>query len=230
MKKYCVVINFISKNLKTAQPNNDNDCLMFQVKVAKVSNDNYNNNNNKYNSAYKVVVNRPFVLLMLLLIAVVIVVVSLFLLQQTLVLHTRMYIACELCIIHALLHTNMCCHWVEIVCGRLFKTTCVPDCIEWITKNRKKNKFPSNQNKNFLLCAFVLCLKGKFFFSRKLSCCLRLYGWPDKMGAHSSKDKLSRSYSDRYIHTQVIERERFGSFGKRAKGKFFISKKKKNFN
>lgn len=38
------------------------------------------------------------------------------------------------------------------------------------------------------------------------------------MGAHSSKEKLSRSYSERYIHTQVIERERFGSFGKRAKG------------
>lgn len=36
------------------------------------------------------------------------------------------------------------------------------------------------------------------------------------MGAHSSKEKLSRSYSERYIHTQVIERERFGSFGKRA--------------
>ncbi|XP_061393875.1 restin homolog [Musca vetustissima] len=38
------------------------------------------------------------------------------------------------------------------------------------------------------------------------------------MGAHSSKEKLSRSYSERYIHAQVIERERFGSFGKRAKG------------
>ncbi|XP_053959881.1 uncharacterized protein LOC128864305 isoform X2 [Anastrepha ludens] len=38
------------------------------------------------------------------------------------------------------------------------------------------------------------------------------------MGAHSSKEKLSRSYSERYIHTQVIERERFGSFGKRTKG------------
>ncbi|KRG03541.1 homeobox protein prospero isoform X3 [Drosophila mojavensis] len=37
------------------------------------------------------------------------------------------------------------------------------------------------------------------------------------MGAHSSKEKLSRSYSERYIHTQMIERERFGSFGKRAK-------------
>lgn len=43
-----------------------------------------------------------------------------------------------------------------------------------------------------------------------------------EMGAHSSKDKLARSYSDRYIHTQVIERERFGSFGKRAKGKCCI--------
>jgi len=37
-----------------------------------------------------------------------------------------------------------------------------------------------------------------------------------KMGAHSSKEKLSRSYSERYIHSQMIERERFGSFGKRA--------------
>ncbi|XP_016954695.1 uncharacterized protein LOC108027664 isoform X3 [Drosophila biarmipes] len=36
------------------------------------------------------------------------------------------------------------------------------------------------------------------------------------MGAHSSKEKLSRSYSERYIHSQMIERERFGSFGKRA--------------
>lgn len=44
------------------------------------------------------------------------------------------------------------------------------------------------------------------------------------MGAHSSKDKLARSYSDRYIHTQVIERERFGSFGKRAKGKCCIKR------
>lgn len=38
------------------------------------------------------------------------------------------------------------------------------------------------------------------------------------MGAHSSKEKLSRSYSERYIHSQMIERERFGSFGKRTKG------------
>lgn len=37
------------------------------------------------------------------------------------------------------------------------------------------------------------------------------------MGAHSSKEKLSRSYSERYIHSQMIERERFGSFGKRTK-------------
>lgn len=42
------------------------------------------------------------------------------------------------------------------------------------------------------------------------------------MGAHGSKEKLSRTYSERIIntHSQVIERERFGSFGKRAsKGK-----------
>lgn len=42
------------------------------------------------------------------------------------------------------------------------------------------------------------------------------------MGAHSSKEKLSRSASERYVHTQVIERERFGSFGKKIKGKFFF--------
>lgn len=36
------------------------------------------------------------------------------------------------------------------------------------------------------------------------------------MGAHGSKEKLSRTYSERIINTQVIERERFGSFGKRA--------------
>lgn len=41
------------------------------------------------------------------------------------------------------------------------------------------------------------------------------------MGAHSSKEKLSRSASERYVHTQVIERERFGSFGKKIKGKIF---------
>lgn len=41
-----------------------------------------------------------------------------------------------------------------------------------------------------------------------------------KMGAvHSSKEKLTRTYSERYIHSQSIERERFGSFGKRGKGK-----------
>lgn len=39
------------------------------------------------------------------------------------------------------------------------------------------------------------------------------------MGAHGSKEKLSRSASERYVHTQIIERERFGSFGKRTKGK-----------
>lgn len=38
------------------------------------------------------------------------------------------------------------------------------------------------------------------------------------MGAHGSKEeKLHRSASERYVHTQVIERERFGSFGKRVK-------------
>lgn len=39
-----------------------------------------------------------------------------------------------------------------------------------------------------------------------------------KMGVNGSKEKLSRTYSERIINTnsQVIERERFGSFGKRA--------------
>jgi hypothetical protein len=37
------------------------------------------------------------------------------------------------------------------------------------------------------------------------------------MGAHGSKEKLSRSASERFVHAQVIERERFGSFGKRIK-------------
>lgn len=43
------------------------------------------------------------------------------------------------------------------------------------------------------------------------------------MGAHGSKEKLTRSASERYVHAQVIERERFGSFGKRVKkeGKIF---------
>jgi len=40
------------------------------------------------------------------------------------------------------------------------------------------------------------------------------------MGAHGSKEKLNRTASERYTHNQVIERERFGSFGKRTKGKF----------
>lgn len=42
------------------------------------------------------------------------------------------------------------------------------------------------------------------------------------MGAHGSKEKLSRSSSERYVHTQIIERERFGSFGKRTKGKQYL--------
>lgn len=37
------------------------------------------------------------------------------------------------------------------------------------------------------------------------------------MGAHGSKEKLHRSASERFVHNQVIERERFGSFGKRVK-------------
>lgn len=44
------------------------------------------------------------------------------------------------------------------------------------------------------------------------------------MGAQGSKEeKLSRSASERYVHSQVIERERFGSFGKRVKkGELFL--------
>jgi len=51
------------------------------------------------------------------------------------------------------------------------------------------------------------------------------------MGAHGSKEKLTRSASERFVHAQVIERERFGSFGKRIKkeGKKIVNfcKKKK---
>jgi len=39
------------------------------------------------------------------------------------------------------------------------------------------------------------------------------------MGAHGSKEKLQRSASERFVHQHVIERERFGSFGKRVKEK-----------
>lgn len=38
------------------------------------------------------------------------------------------------------------------------------------------------------------------------------------MGAHGSKEKLYRSASDRYVHSHHIDRERFGTFGKRHKG------------
>lgn len=40
------------------------------------------------------------------------------------------------------------------------------------------------------------------------------------MGAYGSKEKLSRSASDRYIQSQILEheRERFGRFGKRSRG------------
>lgn len=42
------------------------------------------------------------------------------------------------------------------------------------------------------------------------------------MGAHGSKEKLSSVSSEKFVHTQVIERERFGSFGKRTKGISFF--------
>lgn len=50
------------------------------------------------------------------------------------------------------------------------------------------------------------------------------------MGAHGSKEKLSRSASERYIQQQrliEIERERFGRFGKRSRGIFVLSKPKR---
>lgn len=52
------------------------------------------------------------------------------------------------------------------------------------------------------------------------------------MGAHGSKEKLHRSASERFVHTQVIERERFGSFGKRVKekGKILFDGDWKNYD
>lgn len=39
------------------------------------------------------------------------------------------------------------------------------------------------------------------------------------MGAHGSKEKLARSASERYtVQNKFIEQERFGRFGKRARG------------
>lgn len=44
------------------------------------------------------------------------------------------------------------------------------------------------------------------------------------MGAHGSKEKLTRSASERYVQHKLIEqeRERFGRFGKRARGNCII--------
>lgn len=45
---------------------------------------------------------------------------------------------------------------------------------------------------------------------------------------HGSNEKLSRSKSERHFHKKVLERERFGSFGKQSKGnsmRIFIIKK-----
>lgn len=42
------------------------------------------------------------------------------------------------------------------------------------------------------------------------------------MGAHGSKEKLSRSASERYVPNKYIEQERFGRFGKRARGNCFL--------
>lgn len=38
------------------------------------------------------------------------------------------------------------------------------------------------------------------------------------MGAHGSKEKFGRSASERYVSNKYIEQERFGRFGKRARG------------
>lgn len=42
------------------------------------------------------------------------------------------------------------------------------------------------------------------------------------MGAHGSKEKLSRSASERFVQNKLIEqeRERFGRFGKRTRGNY----------
>lgn len=46
------------------------------------------------------------------------------------------------------------------------------------------------------------------------------------MGAHGSKEKLTRSASERYVQHKLIEqeRERFGRFGKRARGNCIIQR------
>ena len=43
------------------------------------------------------------------------------------------------------------------------------------------------------------------------------------MGAHGSKEKLARSASERYVQSKFIEQERFGRFGKRARGNWALS-------
>lgn len=42
------------------------------------------------------------------------------------------------------------------------------------------------------------------------------------MGAHGSKEKLARSASERYVNSKYIEQERFGRFGKRARGNWLL--------
>lgn len=51
----------------------------------------------------------------------------------------------------------------------------------------------------------------------------RLFQSEFTMGAHGSKEKLTRSTSERYVQSKLIEheRERFGRFGKRARGNCF---------
>lgn len=41
------------------------------------------------------------------------------------------------------------------------------------------------------------------------------------MGVHGSKEKFARSASERYVSNKYIEQERFGRFGKRARGNHF---------
>lgn len=44
------------------------------------------------------------------------------------------------------------------------------------------------------------------------------------MGAHGSKEKFGRSASERHASNKYIEQERFGRFGKRARGNQFYTR------
>lgn len=83
----------------------------------------------------------------------------------------------------------------------------------------------SVREKNFafmLMKIFVICrMKFRIYVARywkRVKTENSVCDWlVKKMGAHGSKERLHRSASERFVHTQVIERERFGSFGKRVK-------------